>query len=212
MPTTTELTTKYIEEHPSIKDCLKHGIINYSKLSRIIATELKIEKKTSLEAILIACRRYEAKLKDKEILENKILNILKKSELEIKNKIIVVIIDKKIYEEKLIQIEKKIRKTADLFYAIEGTKVFTIISSEKYLEEFKKVFEKNIIKIRRNLAIITIKSPKDLENTPGVNAYIFSMFGDHGINIVEQMSCWTDTIIVISEENIPIVMNFLKFT
>ena len=59
-------------------------------------------------------------------------------------------------------------------------------------------------------AAITIKSPKDLENTPGVNAYIFSLFGEHGINIVEQMSCWTDTIIVISEDDIPAVMKFLK--
>ena len=64
MTTTTELTEKYLSEHPSIKDCLKKGIINYSKLSRTIAKELNIEKKTSIEAILIACRRYEAKIKD----------------------------------------------------------------------------------------------------------------------------------------------------
>jgi len=37
MPTTTEITEKYLTEHPSIKDCLKQGIINYSKLSRKIA-------------------------------------------------------------------------------------------------------------------------------------------------------------------------------
>ena len=96
MPTTTELTEKYLSEHPSIKDCLKHGIINYSKLSRKIAKELNIEKETSIEAILIACRRYEAKLKDEKILENKIIDILKRSELEIKNRIVVAIIDKKI--------------------------------------------------------------------------------------------------------------------
>ena len=47
MPTTTELTEKYLSEHPSIKDCLKEGIINYSKLSRKIANELEIEKKTN---------------------------------------------------------------------------------------------------------------------------------------------------------------------
>ena len=94
MQTTTELTKQYLKEHPSIKDCLKHGIINYSKLSRKIAKELDIQKKTSLEAILIACRRYETKLKNEKILEDKILGILKRSELEIKNKIAVVIIDK----------------------------------------------------------------------------------------------------------------------
>jgi hypothetical protein len=211
MPTTTELTEKYLEEHPCIKDCLKHGIINYSKLSRKIANEIDIEKKTSLEAILISCRRYEAKLKNEKILEDKILDILKRSELEIKNKIVTAIIDKKGYVENLIEIEKRIRRTADVFYAIEGTRVFTLIISEKYLEDLQTLFDKNMIKISKNLAMITIKSPKDLENTPGVIAYISSIFSGHGINIVETMSCWTDTILVISENDIATVMNFLRF-
>ena len=211
MPTTTEITEKYLSEHPSILDCLKSGIINHSKLSRKIAIELNIEKKASLEAILVACRRFEVKLKDKKILENKILDILEKSELEIKNKIGVAIIDKKSYMGRLIEIEKKIRKSTDVFYAIEGTKVFTIIISEKYLGDLQTYFDKNIIKFSKNLAMITIKSPKDMENTPGVIAYILSTFGGHEINIVEQMSCWTDTIIVISEDDIAHVMNFLRF-
>ena len=211
MTTTTKLTEKYLSEHPSIKDCLKHGIINYSKLSRKIANELNILKKTSLEAILIACRRYEVKLKKEKILEDSILEILKKSELEIKNKIIVAIIDKKSFIGNLVGIEKKIRNKTDVFYAIEGTKVITIVISEKNLYDFKKLFNKNMLKISKNLAMITIKSPKELENTPGVNAYIFSLFGENGINIVEQMSCWTDTIIVISEEDISKAIKFLRF-
>lgn len=211
MPSTTELTIKYLEEHPSIKDCLKHGIINYSRLSRKISKEIKIEKKTSIEAILMACRRYALKLKKEQVLEYRIIDILKKSELEIKNKIIVGIVNKKISLERLIDIEKKVRKNGDILYTIEGTKVYTIITSEKYLNELNKWYEKDILKITKNLATITIKSPQELENTPGVNAYIFSMFGDHQINIVEQMSCWTDTIIVISEDDISVAMNFFKF-
>ena len=211
MPTTTELTEKYLSEHPSIKDCLKHGIVNYSKLSRKIAKEINIEKKASLEAILIACRRYEMKLKDANIREKKILGILKRSELEIKNKIVVVIIGKNIYMEKLLEMEKKTRKTADPFYAIEGTKVFTIILSEKYLDDFKKLFSRNILKTSKNLTMITIKSPTDMENTPGVIAYITSLFSEHGINIVETMSCWTDTIFVVTEHDIPAIMQFFNF-
>ena len=211
MPTTTELTEKYLSEHPSIKDCLQQGIINYSKLSRKIAKELVIEKKTSIEAILIACRRYEAKIKKEKILEDKILEILKRSELEIKNKIIVCIIEKTRYLDKIIEIEKKVQKKADTFYAIEGSKVFTIITSEKYHNELDSIFQKDIIKKSTNLAMITIKSPKELETTPGVNAFVYSKFREQGVNIIEQMSCWTDTIIVISEENIATVMKFLKF-
>jgi hypothetical protein len=211
MPSTTELTIKYLEEHPSIKDCLKYGIINYSRLSRKISKEIKIEKKTSIEAILMACRRYALKLKKEQVLEDRIIEILKKSELEIKNKIIVAIVNKKISLERLIDIEKKVRKNGDILYTIEGTKVYTIITSEKYLDELNKWYEKDIIKITKNLAIINIKSPQELENMPGVNAYIFSMFGNHQINIVEQMSCWTDTIIVILEDDISVAMNFFKF-
>ena len=140
MPTTTEQTEKYLAEHPSIKDCLKSGIINYSKLSRKISKELNIEKKTSIEAILIACRRYETKIKNEKIFENEILKILKQSELEIKNKIIVCILDKKKYLDKIIEIEKKAQKRTDIFYAIEGSKVFTIITTEKYLEDLEALF------------------------------------------------------------------------
>lgn len=211
MPTTTELTEKYLTEHPSILDCLKNGIINYSKLSRKIAKELNLEKKTTIEAILIACRRYEAKIKNEKILEDNILKILKNSELEIKNKIIVIIIDKKKYFGRIMEIEKQVRIVTDTFYSIEGSKVFTIITSEKNLPNLKKFFKNNIIKISKNLAMITIKSPKELENTPGVNAFVYSKFRENGINIVEQMSCWTDTIMVINEKDIPEVMSFLRF-
>lgn len=211
MTTTAELTIKYLSEHPSILDCLKKGIINYSKLSRKIALDLDIDKKTSMEAILIACRRYEQKIKDENILENKILQVLKKSELEIKNKIIVCIIEKAGYYSKIVELEKKIRKDIDTFYAIEGSKVFTIITLEKYLEKLKQIFGSNIVKISENLVMITIKSPKEMEDTPGVIAYISSQFARNGINIVEHMSCWIDTIFVISENDLPNVMNFLKF-
>lgn len=211
MPTTTELTVKYLEEHPSIKDCLKHRVINYSRLSRKIAKELDIEKKSSMEAILIACRRYAARLQKESILEEDILKVLKKSKLEIKNKVVVAIIDKRIYVENLIEMERKLRKSAELFYAIEGVNAFTLILSEEFLAELQELFKQNIIKITKSLAMITIRSPKDLETTPGVMSYLYSIFGEHGINIVETMSCWTDTIFVISEDDIPVMMGYLRF-
>lgn len=211
MPTTSEITERYLENHPSIKDCLKKNIINHSKLSRIIAKELNIEKKTSLEAINIACRRYKEKIKHNSLLENKILEILKQTELEIKNKIVVIVIEKNSYSKNSNRVEKRIQKSAETFYLIEGSKVFTLITSEKYLETLKDIFEKSIIKITRNLAMITMKSPKALENTSGVNAFVYAKFAENGINIVEQMSCWTDTLCVISEDDISAVMNFLKF-
>ncbi len=211
MPTTTQLTEKYIKEHPSIKDCLKNGVINYSKLSRKIAKELGIEKKTSMEAILIACRRFSEKLKKEKVQEKQIISLLKNSELAIKNKILVAIVDKQIYIDHLQQIQKKIRAKADTFYAIEGTSVITIIVSEKYLDDINKLFEHDIMKITKNCALINLKSPQKLENTPGVNAYLCSLFAENGINIYETLSCWTDTMFVVAEDDVGAIMQFLKF-
>jgi len=211
MPTTAELTEKYIANHPSIKDCLKQGLINYSRLSRKIAKELNIEKKTSIEAILIAARRYEEKIKKEKIREEKIIQILKNSELEIKNKIVVVILKKNITPEELINLERNIKKQDDLVYVIEGTKTYTIITSEKYLKNIKNKFSRKIIKISREQAMIIMKNPEGVEETTGFTAYLYSRFGDHGVNILETMSCWTDTIFVISENDISIALKFLKF-
>jgi len=211
MPTTVELTEKYLSEHASIKDCLREGIINYSKLSRKIAKELNIEKKTSLEAILIAARRYAEKIKKDKVREEKILDILKRSELEIKTKIVVAIVKKNFSPEILIELEKRIKKNSDVVYAIEGTKTYTIVTSEKYLEEIENRFENKIIKTARDQAMIIMKNPQGIEETTGVTAYLYSRFGEHGVNILETMSCWTDTMFVISEEDIAMTMKFLKF-
>ena len=211
MPTTTELTEKYLSEHPSIKDCLKHDVINYSKLSRKIAKDLNIEKQTSIEAILVASRRYAEKIKEEKTLEERIINILKRSELEIRNKITVVIVDKKIYIGNLIDLEKKIRQRADVFYSIEGTNVFTIITTEKNLDELNKMFKRHIVKVTKSLAMIIIKSPEEFESTPGVMSYLYSIFGEHGINILETMSCWTETIFVILEDDVPKIVGFFRF-
>ena len=111
----------------------------------------------------------------------------------------------------MLSLKKRKRINEDTFYAIEGTKVFTIITSEKYLEDLNKMFNENIIKTSKNLALITLKHPKEMETTPGVVSFLYSIFAEHGINIVETMSCWTDTIFIISEEDIPMIMKFLKF-
>ena len=211
MPTTAELTEKYLSEHPSIKDCLREGIINYSKLSRKIAKELNIEKKTSLEAILIAARRYSEKLKTEKVREEKIIELLKESELEIKNKIVVTIIKKGFEPETMIDIEKKIKKQDDVIYSIEGTKTYTLITSEKYLIDIEREFANKIIKISKEQAMIIMKNPIGIEETTGFTAYLYSRFGEYGVNILETMSCWTDTIFVVSESDIATVMKFLNF-
>ena len=205
--TTAELTIRYIKNHPNIKSCLKKKLINYSSLSRLIAKDLNIEKKTSKEAILIAARRFQEKLSKEKIYEKKIKYLLSDSEIELKNKMVVFIINKNISKEMF----QKIQKEVNLFYVLEGSNSYTVITQEKNATSLEKELKGHIIKLTKNLVLINIKSGQDIEEIPGVVAYLTSLFAENGVNILEFLSSWTDTLFVINKNDVNKALEFLKF-
>ena len=185
--------------------------INFSSLSRKIAEELDLNPKKNFDAILIACRRFQRKLKKEETFENKILKILKKSKVEVKNKIIAIVLERDIYFENLINLEKEIKKKKEIFRVIEGASGITVITAEDFIDLVKNYFKNKIVLENRNLAEIMIKSPVEIETTPGTYAYLASLFGENNINIVESLSCFTDTIFLIKEEDVGKAISLLRF-
>jgi len=207
----TKTTEDYINEHPSIKDCVRKGMINYSALTRKIASDMELDLKKNFDAILIACRRYYNKVRKEKVLEDKILDILRQSKLEVKNKIVVVLVEKDVYYGHLLELQKEVKKKAELFHIIEGSSTMTVITSHEFLGDIKKLLRNKIMKITENLAEVTLKSSEDMEDTPGVVAYLATLLAENGINIIETMSTWTDTLFVIAEKDIAKVMELLRF-
>ena len=209
MSTITKLTENYIDEHKSIKECLKKGLINYSALSRKIIKELNLSKKVSKEAILVASRRYKEKIKTKHS-DEEIFSLFKKSNIEIKNNIMVFTLDKNIYPDSLIEIEKKIKESSGLFFGIEGTKSITIIVQNKNKELILKRFKNNLLSKKEELSLITLTS-EGIWEVPGAVNYISGLFFENGINIEEFMSCHDDTLIVINSRDVEKTIRFLRF-
>ncbi len=207
----TKQVENYIAEHPSIKDCLRKGLINYSSLTRQICTELNLAEEENFDAILIACRRYRNKISKDNTHEKQILKILKDSKLEVKNKIIVALIEKDIYYGHLMQLHKQIKDKAEAFHIIEGSSTITLITSGEFKKDINKLFKNKIIKITENLIEVTMKSSDDMEKTPGVIAYLSTLLAEKGINIIETMSTWTDTLFVIKEKDIAKAIEALRF-
>ncbi|MAE42824.1 aspartate kinase [Candidatus Woesearchaeota archaeon] len=207
----TKLAEHYIAEHPFVKDCLKKGLINYSSLTRQICKDCSLDIKKNFDAVLIACRRYYNKIKSEATTEKKILEILKNSKIEVKNKINALVLEKNIYFPNLIDIEKEAKKLNETFHIIEGASAITIIASEDFATKIKKTFKTKIKKENKNLVEAILKSPKQIETTAGVVSYLYSLLGENGINIYETLSCWTDTIFLVDEKDLSKVMELLRF-
>ncbi|MFH1276056.1 MAG: hypothetical protein ABIH82_03015 [Candidatus Woesearchaeota archaeon] len=204
---TSELTVDYIKEHPYIKHCLKKGLINYSSLARLISKELKIAKKTSIEAILVAARRLQLKISKESSHEKEIKDILKESEIEVKNKIVVFVIEKTADQYLMEKLQKKVRDEKGILYLLESSTTYTIITQEKYA----KIIPGKVIFKNENLALIDVKSSLDIETTPGTIAYLTSLFAENGVNILEFLSCWCETLFVVDIKDINKALTFLNF-
>jgi len=194
-----ELTRKYIDRHPSIRDCISKDLVNYSSLSRLIMKETGVKHE---EAVLAASRRYAAKL-SKTDFEGAIMSVFEESRLELKTRISIVVAKNEwIVLKNIEEIVKKMLPEKSTMQVMQSANGITIVSEDKWLPSIvKAIGEDHILSVRQNLAEITVKSPSRIEETTGAFTYVMSMLSEQGINMLEAMSCYTDTIFVVTRDD-----------
>ena len=197
----SELVRLYIKRRPFLKEIIREGIVNYSSLARKISIELYGNSKKEnqfVNAIKMALVRLTGKIIEKEEnLEGKILNVLKRSSLTIRSKVAVVIAT------------KEIEKLKYYSYA-ESKGTITYIVDEKELEKLDKNHKRSILTTEINLNLVSVHSPIELEETPGVIAHILQSLASEGINVVEFVSCYTDTNFVVKQADTKIAYEILN--
>jgi hypothetical protein len=207
MPSVTRVTEDYIRTHPYARQALKNNIANYSKLSRRISQETQIK---SIEAILIACRRYAQQLKGQHKAAE-VMDLLKGTKLSMRDKIVVVILEPDVSFESILALQKLVREKHETMHVVRGANATTLITTEDFVELIKTRLSRSILKVTPNLVEVMLKSNRRLENVPGVISYVYSLLAENDVNIVETLSCWTDTILVISKDDLPRTLALLNF-
>lgn len=203
----TRLTQRYIREHPSVADCIERGLINYSALAREIGGAHQIE---SLDAIVVACRRYYERRKPSARHEDRIKDLIKKAKIRLRTKIAVVIADKSMNFEKAFALQKLVKRERGDFNLIEGEEVLTIITNDEYIGDVREALGTRVRRVTRGVVQITMLFDQRIETTPGVLSYLYRLFAEGGINIREEMSCWTDVMIVVDEADAARAMQLLS--
>jgi len=171
----------YLKNKPYILEALEKNIVNLSELARQIQSEFKIK---NLSAIKAALRRFSEDVqKHKHKREERVLKLLKKSSITVYDGNSVVI------TEEPINIKEKVKVNLE--------KIFVYLVERNELPKSSK----NILRKNENCTTIIVKSPKEVETTPGVVAFLTSLLSEQNVNVIEFISVWTETIIVVDRKD-----------
>lgn len=176
-----QMVREEIQMRPSILDALNMKIVNYSALARVLQEEIN---EGSLEAVKAAIIRVSDEISsDRNLREKAVQSILKESKVNLQDKIAVIISPIKLDIPNIISANL----TDQYIYIVDQTTI------EKPLPEE--------VKITRNLVALILLSPLRVETTPGFVSFITQQLASKNLNIVEFISCSTNTIIILDSHD-----------
>lgn len=180
----SEIVRVYLKNKPYTIEALDRGIVNFSALARIIQRDLRIK---NYHAIKAALRRYAGELKEMDVsIERHAMSILKYSKITIQSGMSVVIS----YADVNVGNIGKIKLSDYYVYLVQDAAV---------LKSLKK--SRGVIKVQENASAMIIHSEERLEALPGFVAFIASLLAEQNINILEFISCYTETLLVVSRSD-----------
>lgn len=199
---------EYLESRPSVLDAYKLDIVNFSALSRLVSRELGIRKS---EAVLAACRRFPIE-KVKGYREDSVRRVLKKSRIETRTKVAAVTVDQGVdVLQRLGDVVEELldeNRTCRLIQVSQGTVI--IVDDDAVPRVTKKLREGQVIGVRKGLVELAVTSPESIESTPGLLAYLSTALASRGINMVEVLSCYTDTIFLLERKDMTAAVDLLS--
>jgi aspartokinase len=162
---------------PSILDALNMKIVNFSALARILQEEIG---EGSSEAVKAAVIRVADEIsEDRSLREKAVQSILKDTKVRLQDKIGVVI--------------SSIRLDIPHIVTAHLTDQYVYIVDQTIMKN--QLPEK--VQFQKNLVALILLSPPMVEETPGFVAFITQLLASRNINIVEFISCSTNTIIIL---------------
>jgi len=173
-----QLVREILSMRPFLLDALKMGIVNYSALARVLQREIG---EGSLEAIKAAIIRVGEELVEEwGLREEEVLAILRESKVRLQDKIAVIISPVML----------------DIPYIVTAY----LTDSYVYKTELREPLPEGV-QVTRDLVALILLSPERVETTPGFVAFVSQLLASRNINIVEFISCSTNTVIVLDSRD-----------
>lgn len=201
-PTAAEIARRYIEEHPSIRDCLGYDIINFTSLGRKIRGDTGLANQ---EAVEVACRRYRRQMRTEHPLEGRVLEVVKASRLEVRTRVVIITApnDWDLLGHVLEVGRALLADRRHLLQLLQGPGSLTVLCEEDLADSILGSLGKRpALLVHRHLSAVTVRSPESIVETPGVLAFLAGALCRAGINCLELMSVYTDSTFIVREPDV----------
>jgi hypothetical protein len=199
---------EYLDGHPPLGDALRSGVANHAAIARRVADDLGIRR---IDAVIAACRRY-PRTRGDPLGETAARRVLRKSRLESRSKVAAITVG--LGTDVLQRLGDVVEELLDenlLCRVIQVSRGTVILVDEDSVPRVTRPLrEAQIVRIRRGLVEVAVTGPESIEETPGLLRLLAAVLSSQRINIVEALSCYTDTIFLLDESDLSRAMTALS--
>ncbi len=198
---------EFLDAHPPLGDALRAGVANYAAMGRRVADELGVRQ---LDAVVAACRRY-PRGRGESYGEAAVRRVLRKSRIESRSKVAAVTVQ--LGTDVLQRLGDVVEELLDenlLCRVIQVSRGTVILVDEDSVARVTRTLrEGHVVRVRRGLVEVAVTSPESIEETPGLLRLLSGLLATQAINIVEALSCYTDTIFLLDEKDLSAAISTL---
>lgn len=201
---------EYLDAHPVLGDAVRSGIANHAAVARRVAEDLGLRK---TEAVIAACRRY-PRGRGEAFRESGVRRVLRKSRIETRTKVAAITVSQGAdVLQRLGDVVEELLDESSLCRVIQVSRGTVIIVDEDSVPRVvRRLREGQVVRVRKNLIEVAVTSPESIEETPGLLRLLTGVLASQSINIVEALSCYTDTVFLLDREDMTAATNILTKT
>ncbi|MGP8078349.1 MAG: ACT domain-containing protein [Thermoplasmata archaeon] len=199
---------EYLDGHPVLADAIRAGIANHSAVARRISEDLGVRQP---EAVIAACRRY-PRGRAEASGEASVRRVLRKSRIETRSKVAAITVSEG--ADVLQRLGDVVEELLDenllcrLIQVSRGTVI--LVDEDSVPRVTRRLREGQLVSVRKNLVEVAVTGPESIEETPGLLRLLTGILSSQQINIVEALSCYTDTIFLLDREDMAAATNVLS--
>jgi sulfur transfer complex TusBCD TusB component (DsrH family) len=199
-PSIARRVREYLDGQPMLAEALRQGYANHSAVGRRISGELGVGQP---EAVVAACRRY-PKGRGEASRAAGVRRVLRKSRIETRTKVATVTVSQGVdILQRLGDVVEELLDENSLCRLIQVSRGTVIIVDEDAVARVTRPLrEGQVIRVRKNLVEVAVASPESIEETPGLLTLLTGVLAAQSINIVEALSCYTDTIFLLDQDDL----------